>query len=68
MTKEELKTLKEIRKVMTMENAAFKDRKVHPDPIFPELCPESTIQEVTRVWRQSWILDPLDRLIAKYDK
>lgn len=42
--------LERIRDIATMETAA--------------LDPE--IKEITRLWRESWIIEPLERLIERY--
>lgn len=55
-------TLKEIREVATMKNASFF--------AFDENSKEKMdeIRELSHVWRTSWILSPLDVLIARYEK
>lgn len=56
-----LRELREIRRTATMENASFyvfdKD----------EPAKMEQIRELTRSWRNSWLIGPLDRLIERYE-
>lgn len=51
--------LKELRRISTMETANF--------DIFN---PQTTIfiKETTRLYRESWLIEPLDRLIEEFEK
>lgn len=54
--------LEEVRRVATMERACFRDPyKPGADDPTPE------IREATRLWRQSWILDPLDEAMERIE-
>lgn len=69
MTKGDLARLKELRKVLTMDGSSFKDMS-HFKVLRtwgPEKEPVS-VQEATRVWRDSWVLPVLDEIIAKYER
>ncbi len=44
--------LREVRCISTMKTAAFSD----------------DVKERTRLWRQLWIIEPLDRAIAELEK
>lgn len=56
-----LKLLMEARETATMQNCGHKDIQIMPkEPFYPE---GTTIQEVTRLWRQTWIIEPLDEAI-----
>jgi hypothetical protein len=67
MTKRELAALKEVRNLLTMNTAGFRDRTVTPDTRFGER-ESTTVKEVTEGWRECWIYPTIDALIAKYDK
>lgn len=54
-----LQELKEIRRIATMEQAGFSPNHGLSDKAFTE-----QIREATRIWRESWILGPLDGVIA----
>ena len=65
MTKRELSALKEVRDMLTMSKERFSegDRTV----VGKHGAPDTTVVEATRIWRETWILPPLDRIIRKYD-
>lgn len=67
MTKSEIRKLKELRQTLSMQNAGFRDRLVEPETKFGRTEKE-TVEEVTRVWRESWVFPILDDLIEKYEK
>lgn len=67
MTKIEVKKLKDLRETLTMKNAGFKDRLVEPETRFGRTEKE-TVEEATRVWRESWVFPVLDELITKYER
>lgn len=48
--------LKEVRKTATMENAGF-------NPSF-----DSIIKEETKIWRDTWLIIPLDEIIKELEK
>lgn len=56
-----LRELREIRQVATMETANFFPFVEDSEEKMNEL------RALTRVWRQSWIIEPLDRLIERYE-
>ena len=56
-----LAELKDIRRTATMEHASF----FAVDP--SESNKMNNLREVTRIWRESWLIGPLDRLIARYE-
>lgn len=63
MTKLEIiKALQEVRKVATMERSSFHigDK---PFPFGAE-CTD-LVRVATKLWRESWIIEPLDRIIAE---
>lgn len=53
-----LDKLEEIRRVATMETADFDDPQT-------DNINTAEIRRLTELWRQSWIISPLDRCIAK---
>lgn len=67
MNKSEVRKLKKLREILTMKNAGFRDRLVEPDIRFGR-TEKQTIEEVTRLWRESWVFPILDELIDKYEK
>ena len=59
--KQILKLLTDAREVATMENAGFANIKTEGhEPFYPA---GATIEEITRLWRETWILDQLDEAI-----
>ena len=62
MTKHQmLEQLKDIRKVATMESASFRIGE-QPFPFGAE-CTD-LVRVATKLWRDSWIIGPLDEIIA----
>ena len=70
---ERIRELKELRRIATMENASFGmpgDHVIHhawgPDAVPGGEKKDTTefIADRTRLWRQSWLIGPLDDLIA----
>lgn len=59
-----LNALREIRRSATFKLASFKDLKVIQDN---PARSESTVKEVTSPFRRSWIIDPLDEIIERYE-
>lgn len=68
MTKEEHEVLSEIRRVMTLETSQFRalwdDPERNPLPK-KEADVDAFIRERTRLFRETWVLSPLDELLAK---
>ncbi len=60
MTRRELAALKDIRAYCTMENFSCKNLRTGDDK-------SDEVRELTRLFRQTWILEPLDAIIAKND-
>jgi hypothetical protein len=66
MTQHELlTTLREIREIATMKNASFRIGK-EPFPFGAE-CTD-LVRTATQLWRDSWIIGPLDEVIAEIEK
>lgn len=69
-SKADMKVLKDLRKMLTMERASFShifvsvERGDVPLPTSEDEV-DHFIRERTRVWRRSWLLAPLDSLIAR---
>ena len=65
ISKRDLNTLKGIREIITMERSNFD--LGFTDDALPLKASEVTdfIRERTRLWRESWLLEPLDELIAR---
>jgi len=70
MTKRDLGTLKGVRNIATMEKAGFgmpHEFVLHCDSrgkVFGEpVHVTDFIREQTRLWRETWIIEPLDELI-----
>jgi len=57
-----LSGLKELRSSATFESANFFVFDEDSDAKMKE------VREVTRIYRQSWLIEPLDRLIKRYSK
>lgn len=57
--REIMRRLKEIRRTATMSTASFgfNDKEL-----------TSLIREETRIWRNSWIIYPLDAIIAEFEE
>ena len=56
-----LKLLQDARDTATMKQCGMRDVKIEPrEPFYPE---GMTIGEVTRLWRETWIIAPLDEAI-----
>lgn len=56
-----LKLLMEARRTATMEDCGFSNIViVGKEPFHPK---DTTIQELTRLWRETWIIGPLDEAI-----
>ena len=63
--KKMLNDLKEIRAIATMQTARF---HVGEEPFpFGAECTE-LVREATRIWRESWIIGPLDEIIKELEK
>ena len=58
-----LKQLKEIRRISTMETASFGD-------IYSPTYKDETenIKRLTRLWRETWIIDPIDAIIKQIEE
>lgn len=72
ITKKDLAVLKEVRESATMERAGFgmpEDRVTWSGGFNGEgsAHPTEYIREQTRLYRESWIIAPLDKLIAKLE-
>lgn len=72
MTKAELASLKEVRRKLAMADddvfaVGFPNDRVRT-PEGRRMQPTAYIREETQLWRESWILPVLDRLIAKYEQ
>lgn len=65
-----IEELKEIREIATMNTAKFtRIRETQLNEMLkidPKYVSEF-IRERTRIWRHSWIIDPLDELIERYE-
>lgn len=69
MTKADLQTLKDIRKVLEMNSANFDRIGPASETVTLQRGQVTAfIRERTRLWRDTWLLSPLDTLIAKYDR
>ena len=71
MTKAELAALKGVRRKLAMDNGEFStgmpgDRVTAPDG--RRMQPTDFIIGETKLWRESWVLPQLDRIIAKYEQ
>jgi hypothetical protein len=71
MTRKEHEQLQEIRRMVTFESAHF--RELFEDPVKHPLPKSETdvdafIRERTRIFRETWILGPLDELLAVLPK
>lgn len=58
ISKSDIEKLKKIRETMTMENASFS----------MDITEDRNIKEKTRIWRETWILPPLDTIIKKLEE
>ena len=73
MRKADLQQLRELRRQLTLESFSGRDNIVSskaPDRVArPQTgftSGDQTVQEFTRIWRETWILPVLDELIEKY--
>lgn len=65
MTKTELRELKELREHLTLHKFGGRDAIVSKTFIGGD--DGKTVEEFTRIWRETWLLPPLDRIIRKHD-
>lgn len=73
ISQSDLNRLNEIAKTATMENASFgfPNEKFHAplESYGPnvETTPDQFIKERTKLWRESWIIAPLQEILKRYD-
>jgi len=60
--------LKEIKRVATMKTASFSSIASIGDFPSKEKDVDSFIKERTRLWRRSWLVDPLQKIIEDLSK
>lgn len=60
-----IQQLREIRNIATMENASFRVGD-DPGPFGADVT--DLVRQATRLWRNSWIVGPLDELIAELER
>ena len=64
-TAQVIQQLKEIREISTMKNASF---HVGDEPFPFGADVTDLVRQATRLWRDSWIIGPLDELITELEK
>jgi hypothetical protein len=67
--KERIKQLEELRKYILMENASFGHSKLtlhhsHGFVKAGDYTSDAYVKEATRLWRQTWVLPIIDKLLA----
>ena len=78
ISKKQLKTLRQVRSVLTMESAGFGkaidehvllcDGEGNPIRGATPIKAAEYVRDRTRLWRDTWVLGPLDAIIADLEK
>ena len=62
-----LSELRELLRIARMESANFDNHPLGREIAFDPQKPTEYVREITRLWRNSWLVHPLEKLIARYE-
>ena len=63
-----IETLKEIRRVATMKTMSLQTYNMKPRLDIDNATLTAIVESSTELWRETWIITPLDEVIEKLEK